>query len=144
VRWFIKSSLAWLACGVIFGVVMAIYPTMIVYRPAHVHMNLLGFVTMMIFAVGYHVLPRFSGAPLRWEWLPPIHWWLSNIGLAMMVSGFFVNPWNQTLGRWILAPGGTLASIGAFCFIVNIWRTVDIGSARLESITSARKGPPPK
>jgi cbb3-type cytochrome oxidase subunit 1 len=104
-------------------------------------MNLLGFVTMMIFAVGYHVLPRIAGAPLRWEWLGPVHWWLSNVGLALMVTGFFVLP-SSAMGRWILAPGGTLAAIGAFCFIVNIWRTVDVASTRAANAKRARKGLP--
>lgn len=136
-----KSSLAWLAGGVTFGVAMAIWPQLIIYRPAHVHMNLLGFVTMMIFAVGYHVLPRIAGAPLRWEWLGPIHWWLSNLGLALMVTGFFVIPSNP-VGRWLLAPGGTLAAAGAFCFIVNIWRTLDIASMRAAKAAQARVGLP--
>ena len=144
VKWFMKSSLFWLGCGVTLGVCIAIDPKLIIYRPAHVHMNLLGFVTMMIFAVGYHVLPRIAGAPLRWEWLAPIHWWLANTGLAMMVTGFFVIPWNANVGRWILAPGGLLAALGAFCFIVNIWRTVDIASARAASAAINRKGLPVK
>jgi cbb3-type cytochrome oxidase subunit 1 len=122
---------------VTLGIAMAIWPTLIIYRPAHVHMNLLGFVTMMIFGVGYHVLPRFAGSPLRWEWLPPVHWWLSNVGLLLMVTGFFVIPSNP-LGRWIFAPGGTLAAIGAFCFIVNIWRTVD--GVKIRTVTP----PPPR
>ena len=141
VKWFIKSSLTWLGGGVTLGVAIAIWPRLIVYRPAHVHMNLLGFVTMMIFAVGYHVLPRIAGAPLRWEWLGPVHWWLANVGLALMVTGFFVLP-SSAMGRWILAPGGTLAAIGAFCFIVNIWRTVDVASTRAANAKRARKGLP--
>jgi cbb3-type cytochrome oxidase subunit 1 len=125
------------------GIAMAIWPKLIIYRPAHVHMNLLGFVTMMIFGVGYHVLPRFSGSPLRWEWLPPIHWWLSNLGLALMVAGFFIIPSNPA-GRWILAPGGTLAATGAFCFIVNIWRTVDGVKKRTVTPPAPRKDLPVK
>jgi cytochrome c oxidase cbb3-type subunit 1 len=137
-----KSSLAWLGCGVVLGVAMAIWPQLIVYRPAHVHMNLLGFVTMMIFAVGYHMLPRIAGAPLRWEWLGPIHWWLANLGLAMMVAGFFTLPSYPVIGRGILAGGGVMAATGAFCFIVNIWRSIDIGTARAASRALGRKSLP--
>ena len=143
VKWFMKSSLFWLGSGVTLGVAMALWPQLIIYRPAHVHMNLLGFVTMMIFAVGYHVLPRIAGAPLRWEWLGPIHWWLANTGLALMVTGFLVTPSSPVVGRWLLAPGGMLAASGAFCFIVNIWRTVDIASARASAARTG-KGLPVK
>jgi len=68
VRAFLKASLAWLAMGVTLGVAMAAYPPWTVYRLAHVHMVLLGFVTMMIYGVAYHVIPpcrRGRGAASR-------------------------------------------------------------------------------
>ena len=48
VRWFIRSALVWFGLGVTLGLCMAAHPAWIIYRPAHVHMNLVGFVTMMI------------------------------------------------------------------------------------------------
>src|SRR5581483_6555590 len=86
-RDFIKSSLAWLAVGVTLGICMAIEPGLTIYAPAHMHINLLGFVTMMIYGVAYHVLPRFTGHPLWSRRLPAWHWFASNIGLAAMVAG---------------------------------------------------------
>ncbi|HZK78058.1 MAG TPA: cbb3-type cytochrome c oxidase subunit I [Gemmatimonadaceae bacterium] len=139
VRLFIKSSLAWLGCGVVLGVAMAAYPLWIIYRPAHVHMNLLGFVTMMIFGVGYHVLPRVAGAPLRWPRLGMVHWWLANLGLASMVTGFFLIPSFPSAGRVTLVTGGSMAAAGAFCFIINIWRTVDLGTARAAAVKVQRR-----
>ena len=66
VRNFIRASLVWLGLGVSLGVAMVIVPQYaLVYRPAHMHANLLGFVSMMIFGVAYHVLPRFVGRPLH-------------------------------------------------------------------------------
>ena len=47
------------------------------YYPAHVHMNMLGFVTMMIYGVAYHVIPRFIGKPLHARRLAAWHWWAS-------------------------------------------------------------------
>ena len=60
VKAFLKASLVWLSLGVTLGVAMAAHPTWTVYRPAHVHMTALGFVTMMIYGVAYHVVPRFT------------------------------------------------------------------------------------
>ena len=143
VRWFIKSSLTWLGSGVILGVVMAAYPGWIIYRPAHVHMNLLGFVSMMIFAVGYHVLPRIAGAPLRWPGLGIVHWGLSNAGLALMVAGFFAMPSFASIGRALLVVGGLSAASGAFCFIVNIWRTIDVATVRAANAEMRLRKPLP-
>ncbi len=47
VRWFLKASLGWLTLGVTAGVAMAVHPVWTVYRAAHLHMVLLGFVTMV-------------------------------------------------------------------------------------------------
>ncbi|MDQ2930151.1 MAG: hypothetical protein M3Y05_04935, partial [Gemmatimonadota bacterium] len=89
---FVKSSLGWLVLGVTFGVAMAVDPSLVIYRPAHVHMNLLGFVAMMIAGVAYHVLPRFTGHPLHSRQLAGLHWWVANVGLAVFVVGFIVRP----------------------------------------------------
>ena len=88
VRAFLKAGLAWLVLGVTLGVAMAVEPTWAVYRTAHMHMNFLGFVTMTIYGVAYHVIPRFSGSPLKYRQLAGWHWWISNTGLALMVAGF--------------------------------------------------------
>src|SRR5512140_3188423 len=85
---FVKASVVWLALGVSFGFAMVVHPVWGVYRTAHLHMTLVGFVTMMIYGVGYHVGPRFTWHPLWSRRLAGWHWWLSNVGLALLVAGF--------------------------------------------------------
>ena len=125
VRRFIRSSLFWLGVGVILGVLMAAWPRAVLYRPAHMHANLLGFVSMMIFGVAYHVIPRFTGAALRSERLADLHLWVANGGLALMVVGWLARAHGFAAWRPVLVTGGTLSAIGAFLFIYNIWRTLD-------------------
>ena len=125
VKAFVKSSLAWLSLGVTLGVAMAAHPTWTVYRPAHVHMTALGFVTMMIYGVAYHVIPRFTGHPLRGRRAAGWHWWASNAGLALMAAGFGVRVHAPALGTPLLATGGTLSALGAYTFVVVVWRTID-------------------
>ena len=125
VKVFIKSSLCWLGLGVLLGLTMVAVPSAIIYRPAHVHANLLGFVTMMIFGVAYHVLPRFSGRPLHSSRLAIVHLYLANAGVAGMVLGFLLRPNLGSPGTALLAAGGTASATGAFLFIYNIWQTID-------------------
>jgi cbb3-type cytochrome oxidase subunit 1 len=125
---FVKASVAWLAIGVTFGVAMAAHPVWGVYRTAHMHMTLLGFVTMMIYGVGYHVLPRFTGHPLWSQRLPGWHWWMSNIGLSLMVIGFIIRIdliAGVTAATVTLTTGGILSTLGAYAFVLNIWQTID-------------------
>ena len=138
VKAFLKSSLTWLGLGVTLGVAMASHPAWIVYRPAHLHMTLLGFVAMMIFGVAYHVIPRFTGNQLSSRRLAGLHFWIANAGLATMVAGFVARPhWRGA--TLLLATGGVLAALGAYTFIVNIWRTID-GPAGRQALASRAAG----
>lgn len=134
-EWFVKAylraSLGWLAAGVTLGVAMAAHPVWTVYRPAHLHMLLLGFVTMMIYGVAYHVIPRFIGFPLHSRSAAGAQWWMSNIGLFLMVIGFAVRANGILTGTPILAAGGLVAALGAYTFVYVIWRTLD-GPAKLK------------
>ena len=125
VKGFIKASLAWLALAVSLGVAMAVYPAWLVYRTAHLHMALLGFVAMMIFGVAYHVIPRFTGNPLHSRPLAAVHWWLANIGLLTLVIGFLGRPQWGARAVPVMAAGGALAAVGAYLFAYNLWRTLD-------------------
>jgi cbb3-type cytochrome oxidase subunit 1 len=125
VRAFLKSSLAWLAIGVTLGVATAAHPAWSIYRPAHVHLVLLGFVTMMIYGVAYHVIPRFSGYPLPSRKAARWHWWASNTGLLLMVGGFVLRPHAGGAATPLLVAGGAASAIGAYTFAWLIWRTID-------------------
>ncbi|MBM3906823.1 MAG: cbb3-type cytochrome c oxidase subunit I [Gemmatimonadetes bacterium] len=124
VRAFIKSALVYLGLGICFGLWMGIAPTAVIYRPAHAHLNLLGFVTMFIFGVAYHVIPRFSGHPLHSVRLATLNWWASNTGLVVLVIGFMFLPWRPQ-ARGVVAAGAVIAAIGALAFVYNLWRTLD-------------------
>ena len=124
VKAFVKASLAWLALGVTLGVAMAARPGWAVYRPAHLHMTLLGFVAMMISGVGYHVLPRFAGHPLRVPWLAALHWWMASAGLALFAAGFMLRPHGISGASTVLGSGAALSVAGAYAFAWNIWRTL--------------------
>ncbi len=141
VRRFVKASLVWFALGMSLGVFMTVRPALIVYRPAHVHMNLLGFVSMTIFGVAYHVIPRFTGHPLHSRRLAGAHWWLSNAGLALLVAGFALTVSFRNEIRLVLIAGGVLSAAGGAAFIVNLWRTID-GNAPARVVTLAKSGTP--
>ena len=144
VKAFLKSSLAWLGAGVSLGVAMAVYPPWALYRTAHLHMNLLGFVTMMIFGVALHVIPRFTGHPLHSRRLATGQWWLANAGLALFVAGLVLLP-NTSFGvpaRMVVATGGLLSAAAAYVFIYNLWRTIDGRPQPRSAIPAATAAPP--
>lgn len=126
-RRFLKASLAWLTIGVSVGVLMAFVPTLALYRTAHFHANLLGFVAMMIFGVAYHVIPRFTGHALHSRRLAGAHWWIANAGLVAFVVGLALraNGAVATVAAALVALGGLASAAGAYLFAYNLWRTID-------------------
>lgn len=125
---FLKAGLVWLVLGVTLGVCMAVHPPLLAWRTAHIHMLLVGFVTGMIFGVGYHVFPRFAGRPLRHPSLTMPHWWVSNGGVAALATGFILRAEGVAWGPTVLAAGGAAAALGAYLFAWNVWRTIGAAS----------------
>jgi cytochrome c oxidase cbb3-type subunit 1 len=141
VKAFIRASLAWFALGIVLGIAIAAHPPWIVYRPAHAHMNVVGFLTMMVFGVGYQLLPRLFGHPLYSRRLAVAHWWIANIGLAAMITGFAVQPHVGRAGANIVAIGGALFGLSAFGFVYNMWRTFNLADARARARAMSRMLP---
>ena len=130
VKAFIRASLVWFTTGITLGLAMAVHPAWVIYRPAHAHMNLVGFVVMMIFGVGYQMLPRFFGHPLHSRWLARAHVWLANLGLAGLVGGFLLAPHIGAASVPVTVVGGSLWAVGAYGFVYNMWRTFDAADRR--------------
>ncbi|MDX1763131.1 MAG: cbb3-type cytochrome c oxidase subunit I [bacterium] len=84
VKRFILMGIVYLMVASVLGVVMVVQPGALELRFAHVHLNLLGWMSMLIFGVGYHILPRFSGKPLHSNRLGEVQFWLANVGLIGM------------------------------------------------------------
>ena len=51
--------------GIVLGIVMGIRQDFVLV-PAHAHLNLLGFVTMFLSALYYHVVPGAAASRLAW------------------------------------------------------------------------------
>ena len=86
---FTRFALGYLLIGVILGVVVGIDPALSFrFRFVHIHLNLLGFMVMMIAGVAYHVLPRFNARPVPWPEGVKYHFILQNVGLLGMITTY--------------------------------------------------------
>lgn len=130
IKAFIRASLLWFAAGVVLGVAIAVHPQWLGYRPAHAHMNVVGFLTMLVFGVGYQLLPRLFGHPLFSTRLAIAHLFTANLGLAVLVIGFLIQPKRGYDARWVTATGGSLFALGAILWVYNLWRTFNAADAR--------------
>ncbi len=119
---FVRASLIYLGIGAVTGFLMIANPELrFILTRVHTHINLLGFMAMMIYGVGYHILPRFMGRPLYSGRLANLHVWVANVTLiGLSISWIFES---SSGGIWhtgaILFGFGQALSI--FIFIVNLW-----------------------
>jgi len=126
-RAFIYCSLAYLALGATLGGVMGLDPEgWMAYRFVHVHFLLLGFMGMMVYGVGYFILPRFNAVPLAWPRLVPFHLWTANVGLV----GMCLSRDGLVLPEPLVGPFSALEIFSVFLFVVNLGFTLRRGALR--------------
>lgn len=120
---FIKASLVYLFLGATLGIVMTL-PNINygMFRPSHAHLMVLGFCSMMIFGVAYHILPRFSGQQLFSEKLANWNFYLANAGLIGMSVGF-AHITNPGMGA-VLLISSILEATACYIFVFNMFKTL--------------------
>ncbi len=133
---FVVASLGYFLLAAVLGTWMGSAATAGWVRFAHVHFNLLGFMCMMIYGVGYFILPRFNGRTLRWPSLVPLHFWAANVGLIGMVA---TAPERPSTGFALFAG---LSVVSVALFVVNLGATMLLEPARQDD--EAADAPPPE
>jgi cbb3-type cytochrome oxidase subunit 1 len=122
---FVKASLVYLAIGVILGVLMVLWPDIrFTVTKVHTHINLLGFMAMMIYGVGYHILPRFMGRPVYSQQLGNIQVWLANITLVGLSLSWIMEASQGRFWHNLVILFGIGQAVSIFLFIINMWKSM--------------------
>lgn len=141
---FIVASLIYFAVTALLGLLMSVYYLGTAnLRATHVHFGLLGFFGMMVYGVGYHILPRFRGKPLKSEALAAAQFWVSNVSLVglgvFFAFGSYRSPeWPLSKVLFVLFAAGQALSI--FMFVHNmIFTMLPLTPAELPPALAAAK-----
>ena len=122
---FVKSSLIYLGLGTILGVLMVSWSdTRFIITRVHTHLNLLGFMAMMIYGVGYHILPRFMGRPVYSHRLGNIQVWLANITLVGLSLSWIMESIQGGVWHVLAILFGIGQGVAIFLFIFNLWKSM--------------------
>ena len=124
---FLKVGMAYFLLGALLGTLLAVpFTRDLLYkaqgaqwRLAHTHLNLAGFVVMVIFGVAYHILPRFAGKPLHSEAWASADFWIAALATAWMVIGFIA-----PAAAVLLWTGSVAQLAGIVLGVVNLWLTI--------------------
>jgi len=123
---FVVASLVYFLLASLLGVWMGAAATAGWVQFAHIHFNLLGFMSMMIYGVGYFILPRFNGRTLRWPSWVPLHFYVANAGLIGMVA---TAPERPSTGFALFAG---LSVVSVAMFVINLGATMLVAPAEEE------------
>lgn len=88
-------------------------------RLTHVHLQLVGFVTQMIFGIAYHVLPTLSRGAIYSYRIGYVHYALVNVGVLLMTTGFWFD-----LTTVVRPAGALILFAGILVFIYNIVKSM--------------------
>lgn len=113
--WFFASAVVYVCLGMVFGIDMAIRNDF-TYAPAHAHLNLVGWVTMGLFGIYYHLVPRAAGTGLA-----RLHFGVATLGLWCMVPGIALAIADR--GEALVAIGSLLTLAAMLIFLVTVIRT---------------------
>lgn len=122
---FVKASLIYLGIGTILGIWMILLPDhRFVLTRVHVHLLLLGFMAMMIYGVGYHILPRFMGRPIYSARLGYIQVWLANLSLIGLSISWILETSQGGIWHGLVIFFGMGQGVSIFLFILNLWKSM--------------------
>ncbi|MDP3959236.1 MAG: hypothetical protein Q8Q26_04040 [Pseudorhodobacter sp.] len=119
--WFLLSAVIYVTLGMLWGIEMAVRQNFEM-APAHAHLNLLGWVTLALFGLYYHVVPAAAATGLA-----RLHFALATLGVWTMPAGIAITI--RTHGELLVAIGAllTLASMLIFLATVVRFRSVRTG-----------------
>lgn len=89
-------------------------------RPLHAELNLWGWVTLLIYGMGYHMLPRFLGRPLRWPHLAEAQSWVAIAGVGLAALGWIARYANVAAAPFLLTVGGVVQLVAVMLFALLI------------------------
>lgn len=125
VKGFIVMSIVYLGVSTVLGIVMLAQQDMVALKFVHSHLNMLGWVSMMIYGVGYHILPRFMGRPLYSNKIGEAQFYLGNLSLVTMLLFYTLNVYMPNGAfQAITFLAGALQALTIFLFFYNMLMTL--------------------
>jgi cytochrome c oxidase cbb3-type subunit 1 len=125
VKNFIIASIFYLAVSTVLGIVMLHHPSLLSFKFVHSHLNMLGWVSMMIYGVGYHILPKFAGKFLKSPKLAELQFWIANVSLIVMLLFYSINVLNPSSSYTLIATlAGVAHAVSIAIFFYNMLATL--------------------
>ncbi|WEK50502.1 MAG: hypothetical protein P0Y66_23280 [Candidatus Kaistia colombiensis] len=115
---FIGTAVIYVIIGMIGGIMMGAKQDFTL-APAHAHLNLIGWVSLALMGFYYNANPAKAASRLAL-----IQFWVSTIGLWIMIPGLVLTLRGSPSGEGIVILGSLITLIGMVLFAVSIFRPI--------------------
>lgn len=115
-QWFIGSAVIYVIVGMLGGIIMGAKQDFTL-APAHAHLNLIGWVSLALMGFYYNANPAKAESRLAL-----IQFWVSTVGLWIMIPGLVLTLRGEPSGEPIVILGSLITLIGMILFATAIFR----------------------
>jgi len=126
-RFFIVTAMAYLIASGAWLLAQGMLVTDGALRPVGIHLFGAGFVLSLIYGLGAHMLPRFTGNPIMVGSWPQVQYGCLNLGIMLFIGGYWL------ASRWVIVAGGVLMWLSLLIFTLRVWLVLwrrDVGKGR--------------
>ncbi|WP_181348411.1 cytochrome-c oxidase [Thalassobacillus sp. CUG 92003] len=107
----------------LIGVVLVYILSMVhdyTLTPVHVHINLMGWISLTLTGIIYHLFPKAAASRLG-----ILHFWFHNLGLPIMMGSLALLILTEKAVFKIGLPiGATLLLVAVIFFVINVFKNV--------------------
>ena len=117
-RWFLRIAVVYALVAMVLGLVMGISEDH-TQAPTHAHLNLVGWVSMAIYALVYRQYPAAAQSRLA-----PAHFWIANVGALLLTLGVYILMAGMSSLMFIVISGSIITILGMLIFAVIVYSKV--------------------
>jgi cbb3-type cytochrome oxidase subunit 1 len=117
-RWFLRIAVIYALVGMLLGIAMGMSGDHSQY-PTHAHINLVGWVSMAIYALVYRQYPAAAGSALA-----RVHFWVANAGALLLSVGVYTEHAGMSSLGFIVIIGSLLTLLGMLLFATIVFTKV--------------------
>lgn len=135
----LRGAVLYALLGIGMGIVMGAQQDF-TNKSVHVHVNLLGWVSLALMGVVYQVFPGMARSMLA-----KAHFWLHNLGLPVMMAGLYglMHAWPNA--EPIIGIGSVAVALAFAAFALNAWlnagkaaQAADVAGAAKRAVPASR------
>lgn len=113
---FFRSAVTFAVLGLALGLYMGLSQDH-AQMPTHVHLLMIGWVSMFLFGAFYALVPAAAGP------LATVHWWLANAGVVVMVPGLaLIFSGTPEIGGPVTIVGAFIVFLAVLVFAFAVYR----------------------